>query len=388
MKTRFFRNAVRVLVPPTLALFVGCAPQTLFVSDPFAAALVAYQEDEKLRIERLLSRAPQPSSYKSLTQEDAPVAAVEAEFDSATPSLVFLTPYVDDVAHALAPIYETTQFVILDAVGVSGRGGTTDASETSEGVLELRFDRRSAMRRSGTLTAVYLEGGQGAESSSRALLLGADTSTVRSEELDAFVAGFESAVDSSGAILEERRFDTVPSPDVVRSIFRELGDEYGVVIVFLQERSPYALEQVLNSGLVYGGENLGLFDSLQERMLFSVESRLSDALQGYFAEQSVGGDNGDDDVTDDREGDDHDTDDGDELDGDDGATTKHRASGVLVTQARLVLGESAPGDSEIDANGTGRLPRLEKQRTGAGSGWTNTTPAGRDEGEGPAGVGE
>jgi hypothetical protein len=227
--------------------------------------------------------------------------------------------------------------VVLDtASGEDGRG------DPVSGVLRVLFDRVPAMRRAGRVTAAFLVAGEetdrngesdnevdgngesdnevdGNGGSESALLLGLDTNAERRAELDAFTAGFNGLNVENASRLEERRFESLPSPDAIRRIFRDLGETYRVVVVFLGERSAYAVEQALDIGLPYGGENLGLFDSSEQRMLFSVESRISEALEAYVdaAEPMTGRPSGDD-----------------SADG--------RMSGVLVTEATLLRGNQAP----------------------------------------------
>ncbi len=275
-----------------VVVFSGCSPGTLFVTDPYADAVVRYSAEERREIRTLLDNAPQPDEYLALTPEENPATVLQDRLNPQPPELVFLTAYLEDTAIAVAPGFSDTRFVILgsgsggidsDGSGetAEARPGTTQDEATGSNLIPVRFDRSGAMARAGELTA---EHAIDTEPAPDVMLFALVDTAERRREVDAFVDAFRERISAAQAAvtLEERRFDDVPSRDAVRSAFREASSRYGVYAVFLGTGSPYAVEQAIGTGKPFGSENLGLFEPLQERMLFSVDTRLSDALRAYL----------------------------------------------------------------------------------------------------------
>ena len=284
--------AVVLIGTVLVGALAGCSPGTLFVTDPYADALVQYSVEERREIRTLLDDAPQPDQYLALEPEENPATVLQDRLNPQPPDLVFVTAYLEDTAAAVAPAFSDTRFVILgsgtgaiDAVSseeISQPRAATSAQEASgSNLIPVRFDRSAAMARAGELTAEHAMDGDPAL---EVMLFALVDTAERRREVDAFVRGFRERVSAAqGAVaLEVRRFEDVPSRDAVRSAFREASSRYGIFAVFLGTGSPYAVEQAIGTGKLFGSENLGLFEPLQERMLFTVDTRLSDALRAYL----------------------------------------------------------------------------------------------------------
>lgn len=278
-------------IAATALLIVACEPATLFVTDPFAEEIVAYAGEERRRIEELLNRAPQPEEYFRVGLGEDPVGVLGEAFDPEAPDLVFLTPYLADTAITLAAQYGRTQFVLLGETQANQAAATGEAN-----IVSVEFDRTGAMAEAGRISAHYL---RRQDTERRLLLLAVVNTPQRRSEIDAFMEAFRdlaeprtdasSSVDSEkddrgdpGPLLDDVLYDELPTRDELRSRLRDVHEEYAAIAVFLGRRSPYVIEQVSSTELPYGSENLGLFDPLWNRMLFTVETRTSDALEAYL----------------------------------------------------------------------------------------------------------
>ncbi|MFP4483409.1 MAG: hypothetical protein ACLFO1_00995 [Spirochaetaceae bacterium] len=277
-----------------MGVLPGCSPATLFVGDPYADAIVQYDPAERREIRTLLDDSPQPDRYLALSPTENPATTLQDHLGPRPPEVVFLTAYLADTAISLAPGFTDTRFVILGSGtgridGMRLPGGDPAVSrmedspneEPGSNLISVRFDRRAAMTEAGEVTAKHT---LALDPPQDAVLFVLDDTSERRREADAFIEGFRRTVRSAqgSASLDERRFDGVPGRDNLRSVFREVSGRYGVFAVFLGTGSPYAVELVIGTGKPFGTENLGLFEPLQERMLFSVDTRLSDALRAYL----------------------------------------------------------------------------------------------------------
>jgi hypothetical protein len=290
-----YRTVVRVAricaVCASLLLLLACEPATFFVTDPFAETIVQHADEERREIERLLNDAPQPEEYLRIGLDEDAVGKIRDAVEANSPELVFLTPYLADATFILAPRYVQTQFVLLgESRGETGRENS-DANGAEANIGTIRFDRSVAMAEAGRVAADYLL----RQDAGRTLLFLAVVDTAqRRREAEAFAKSFRELANApslngdSGTArpsIDEVLYDELPSRDELRTRLRDAQEEYGAVAVFLGRRSPYVIEQVHSTNLPYGSENLGLFDPLRSRMLFSVETRFSDALRAYLESQ-------------------------------------------------------------------------------------------------------
>lgn len=267
-----------------LGILAACEPATLFVADPFAAGLLEYSDGEKGRILELLDSFPAPREYRGMAPGDNAGELLQEWVEAATPELVFATPYLSPTVRRLAAGSPDTRFVLLGAA--AAEQGTEAPGAAGEGELadlvRVRFDRGNAMSAAGALSARFLaEEGEGG----RLLLLTVLDSAARRAEHSSFVSSFReeaTARELPGEPLEIRDFDEAPRTETFSNLLRNEENEYDLFVVFLGEQSPEVLEQLLPGDTPFGSENLGLFDPLQERMLFSVDTRLSYALEAYL----------------------------------------------------------------------------------------------------------
>jgi hypothetical protein len=285
------RSARISIVCATLLPLLSCEPATLFVTDPFAEAIVQHADEERGEIETLLNNAPQPEEYLRIGLDDDPVGKIQDAVEANPPELVFLTPYLADATAILAPQYVQTQFVLLGEATGERSDASADAQGARANIVTIQFNRSAAMAEAGRVAADYLL----RRETGRALFfLAIVDTTERREEAEAFTKAFREVADTPSPnggsdaakpSIEEVLYEELPSRDELRSRLRDVQEQYGAVAVFLGRRSPYVIEQVRPTDLPYGSENLGLFDPLRSRMLFSVDTRFSDALRAYLESQ-------------------------------------------------------------------------------------------------------
>jgi len=272
----------------TLGTLISCEPATLFVADPFAAGLLEYSEREKQRILELLDSFPAPREYRGMAPEENAAAFLQEWAAASATELVFATPYLAPTVRRLAAGNPDTRFVLLGtAPAEQGAEQQGDAGESEPAdLVTVRFNRLGAMSAAGALSArVLAEEGDGGQ----LLLLMLRDSAARRAERNAFVSAFREEATARQLPedpLEIRDFDEAPRTESLSTLLRNEENEFDLFVVFLGEQSPTVVEQLLPGNTPFGSENLGLFDPLQERMLFSVDTRLSYALEAYLDAES------------------------------------------------------------------------------------------------------